>query len=114
MMSASDSERVGERPWRSGRGSDHPQCGRYRVRPPPLRGRGDGAQQTSVDPNIESQSIGLLASLLSGYRLWDSGESLIARFAGTFAYCTLFVCLPHEPTFQVERRKPSAVMAGGV
>ncbi len=29
-----DSERVGERPWRSGRGSDHAQCGRYRVRAP--------------------------------------------------------------------------------
>ncbi len=32
-----------------------PTPGRYRVRPPPLRGRGDGAQQTSVDPNITSQ-----------------------------------------------------------
>ena len=40
-----------------------PPPGRYRVRPPPLRGRGDGAQQYSVDANTASQpKFGFFAS----------------------------------------------------
>ena len=49
-----------------------PPPGRYRVRPPPLRGRGNGAQQTSVNANIVSQPK-------SGFFARPAGDSVWAR-----------------------------------